>query len=68
MLYKTLIRPVLTYASETWVLSKTNERQLAVFERKILRKIYGPLMREEYGVGDTIKNCMISTETLTSYK
>ena len=43
VLYKTLIRPVLTYASETWVLSKTNERQLAVFERKILRKIYGPL-------------------------
>jgi hypothetical protein len=36
-LYKTLIRPVLIYASETWVLRK----QDATFERKILRTIYG---------------------------
>jgi hypothetical protein len=26
LIYKVLIRPVLTYASETWTLSKTNER------------------------------------------
>jgi len=27
LMYKVLIRPVLTYASETWILSKTNERR-----------------------------------------
>ena len=40
-LYKTLIRPVLAYGSETWVLSKTDEASLGVFERKILRAIFG---------------------------
>jgi hypothetical protein len=33
-IYKTLIRPVLLYGSETWVLTKTEENQLLVFERK----------------------------------
>jgi hypothetical protein len=40
-MYKVIIRPVLTYASETWTLSKTNERQLSLFERKLLRCIFG---------------------------
>jgi len=33
-LYKTLIRPVLAYGSETWVLSKCDEAILGVFEKK----------------------------------
>jgi len=41
-LYKTLIRPVLAYGSETWVLSQSDETILGVFERKILRAIFGP--------------------------
>ena len=41
-LYKTLIRPVPAYGSETWVLSKSDEAILGVFERKILRAIFGP--------------------------
>jgi len=36
LMYKVLIRPVLTYTSETWTLSKTNERQPSLFERKVL--------------------------------
>jgi hypothetical protein len=40
-MYKLLIRPVLTHASETWTLSKTNERRLGLFERKVLRCIFG---------------------------
>jgi hypothetical protein len=42
ILYKTLIKPVLVYGAETWVLSKADELRLEVFERKMLR-IYGPL-------------------------
>jgi hypothetical protein len=40
-LYRT-IRPVLTYASETWVLKENSMQKLMIFERKILRKIFGP--------------------------
>jgi hypothetical protein len=40
--HKTLIRPVLLYGSETWVLTKREENQLLVFERKVLRTICGP--------------------------
>ena len=40
-IYKTLIRPVLVYGSETWVTTKKEENSLMVFERKILRTICG---------------------------
>ena len=40
-IYKTIIRPTLTYGCETWVLTASDENQLYIFERKILRKIYG---------------------------
>lgn len=42
-LYKTLILPVLLYACETWAVSKKDEIKLETFERRILRKIYGPV-------------------------
>jgi hypothetical protein len=41
-LYRTVIRPIVTYASETWVLKETSIQKLLVFERKILRRIFGP--------------------------
>ena len=41
-MYKSLIMPVLLYGAEAWTLSKSDEHALGVFERKILRKIYGP--------------------------
>lgn len=43
VIYKTLIRPVLTYASQTWTISRQNENSLLIFERKILRRIVGPV-------------------------
>jgi hypothetical protein len=43
IIYKTLIKPVPMYGAETWVLSKADELHLGVFEREILRRIYGPV-------------------------
>jgi hypothetical protein len=42
-IYKTLIRPVLLYGSELWLLTK---RKLLVFEGKVLRTIYGPKIKD----------------------
>jgi hypothetical protein len=47
MMYKVLVRLVLSCASETWPLSKLDERLLSIFERRILRYIFGPV--EENG-------------------
>ena len=41
-LYKTIIRPTVTYGAETWTLTSKIEKMLMTWERKILRKIYGP--------------------------
>ena len=40
-LYKTLIRPIVTYGSEAWTMSDKDENSLLVFERRILRRIFG---------------------------
>ena len=42
-IYKTLIKPILTYASETWTMTEADIQRLHVFERNILRKIFGPV-------------------------
>jgi hypothetical protein len=42
-IYLTLIRPVVTYASETWTLTEKDEMRLRIFERQILRNILGPI-------------------------
>ena len=42
-MYKTMIRPVVTYSSETWALTAKDENNLRIFERQILRKISGPV-------------------------
>jgi hypothetical protein len=41
-LYKPVIRPIVTYASETWVLKKQIKEKLLIFERKIIWRIYRP--------------------------
>jgi len=43
IIYKTLIKPVLMYGAETWVLRKADELRLGVVEKKILRRIYGSI-------------------------
>ena len=39
---QTLVRPVVIYVCETWVLKENIKTKLRVFERKVLRRIYGP--------------------------
>jgi hypothetical protein len=36
------MRPIVKYGSEIWVLKETTIQQLLVFERIILRRIFGP--------------------------
>jgi len=38
---KMMIRTVVTYSSETWILMAKDENNLHIFERQILRKIIG---------------------------
>ena len=45
--YKTLVRPVVTYACETWALKENIKTKLRVFERKVLRRIYGPTKEKD---------------------
>ena len=40
-IYKSIIRPTVTYGCETWTMTGTEQNRLLVFERMILRKIYG---------------------------
>jgi hypothetical protein len=42
MLYEVIVKPVALYACGTWVTTKSDKGKLRVFERKILRKIFGP--------------------------
>ena len=37
-LYRTVIRPIVTYSSETWVLKETIIQEQLVFGRRILRR------------------------------
>ena len=46
-MYNVLIKPLLTYASETRTLSKTHERRLSLFERNVLRCIFGAKQENE---------------------
>jgi len=46
-LFRTVIRPIVTCASETWVLKENIIQKLQVFERKILTGISGPMKENQ---------------------
>jgi hypothetical protein len=41
-IYRTIVRPIIMYGYEGWTTSERMEEALRVWERKILRKVYGP--------------------------
>src|ERR1700755_3403111 len=45
-LYRSLVRPILAYGSEAWCMTQTDEQTLLVFERRILRTIFGGIQIE----------------------
>jgi hypothetical protein len=47
-LYKTLLRPVLMYGSESWMLTRNNEQSLRIVERKVLRRIFGRVFKNGF--------------------
>jgi hypothetical protein len=45
-LCKLVTLPVVIYGCETWMMNEVEEEKLRIFERKVLRKILGPIQRE----------------------
>jgi hypothetical protein len=41
------IRPVVTDGCEAWTLTDRDEQHLRIFERRISRKIFGPMQNED---------------------
>jgi hypothetical protein len=61
-IYITIIKPALMYGCETWSLLQNAENKLGAFEKKILRRIYGPI--HENGKW----RCRYNTELYELYK
>ena len=40
-------KTVVTYGCEAWILTNRDEQYLRIFERRILRKIFGPVQNED---------------------
>jgi hypothetical protein len=43
-LRKTMVKPVVVGGSETWALIELDMKRLSTWERRILRKLYGPVV------------------------
>jgi len=54
-IYKSSIRPAMTLGCEAWTLTNRDEQYLRIFERRIFRKIFGPVQNED-GSWKTIMN------------
>ena len=46
-IYKSSIRPVVTYGCEAWTLTNRDEQHLRIFESRIFRKIFDPVQNED---------------------
>jgi hypothetical protein len=45
-IYETIILPVDLYGCENWSLALKEEHRMRVFENRMLRRIFGPIMDE----------------------
>jgi len=56
-IYKSLIRPIVTYGCEAWTLTNREEQYLRIFEPRILRKMFGQVQNEDgfWGIGMNYK-------------
>ena len=54
-MYKTIIRLVVLYGTEAWCLTANDEKNLRIWERKVLRKIFGPICVAGYWRSRTMK-------------
>jgi len=50
-LYTSYLRSIVMYACKTWFTTHGDEEKLLTFERKVLRKIHGPVRNQKLGVG-----------------
>jgi len=68
-LCRTVVRPIVTCASETWVLKETTVQKLLVFERKIFRRIFGPTKENQiWGIKTNKKlDKLIKHKNIVSY-
>jgi hypothetical protein len=48
-IYKIIILPLVLYGCETWSLTLREEHRLRVFEKRVLRRIFGPKRNEVTG-------------------
>jgi hypothetical protein len=55
-IYKTIILPVVLYGCETWSLTLREEHRLRVFEKRALRRIFGPKKDEVTGQRRMLNN------------
>ena len=55
-IYRIIILPVVLYGCETWSLTLRKERQLRVFENRVLRRVFGPKREEVTGEWGKLHN------------
>jgi len=61
--HRTIILFVASYGSETWSLTLSGERRMRVFEKRVVRRIFGPKKEDvtESGKDYLTRNFMICT-------
>uniref|UniRef100_A0A2S2PNF4 Uncharacterized protein n=1 Tax=Schizaphis graminum TaxID=13262 RepID=A0A2S2PNF4_SCHGA len=59
-LYTTYLRPAVTYACCTWATKAGDENKLSIFERKVLRKMYGLVYNPDTQVWERRSNEQIN--------
>lgn len=59
-MYSAYLRPIVTYARETWQKTQGDEEKILIFQRNVLRKIYGPARNKLTGDYERRKNGIIN--------